>query len=134
MIPVMIPPTMGIMGKRKGIDVPVIPIHPSPFSEKTNPKNPISQRNRVDARPARKPIIAARISRLWSCIKRSLIFSRRFSGVVCMGLYKGRKTAYYKERSRQVPGASVACLIKMERIFCICYASSPFILFEQGGP
>ena len=56
------------------------------IEQKTTSKNPISQRNRVDASPARNPITAASSNMLWSCIKRTLIFSRRFSSAVCMGL------------------------------------------------
>ena len=68
-IPVIIPPNMGIRGRRKGIAVPVIPIHDSPSDEKTIPKKSIIHLKAVEAKPARNPIKAANISMLWACIK-----------------------------------------------------------------
>ena len=68
-IPVKIPPNMGMSGKRKGNAVPVIPSRDNPSEEKTLPKNSIIHRKAVEAKPDTKPIKAARISILWSCIR-----------------------------------------------------------------
>ena len=62
MIPVTIPPNIGISGNRKGNAVPVIPNQDNPLVENTIPKNSIIHLNAVEAKPARKPINAASIS------------------------------------------------------------------------
>ena len=69
MRPMKKPPNIGINGSRNGYTWGGIPTRENPLIEKIDSKNSIIQRKNVDAKPAKNPSKAARISMFWSNIK-----------------------------------------------------------------